>query len=100
MREQKQKERQGYLQQLKERYPLTPGREKILKLNLEALCTKLHSRELKARQVLEAFFAKAVAVTWEYNCVTEFISQSFVRKIAIKIRILHGVLQLEFYNVI
>ena len=78
LRKQKQKERAEQLQDLKIRFPLGPNQLSIVNLPFEKLVQKLQNRELKAREVLEAFIAKAVQVTTEFNCVTEFIPQSLV----------------------
>ena len=78
LRKQKQKERAEHLQDLKIRFPLGPNQLSIVNLPFEKLVQKLQNRELKAREVLEAFIAKAVQVTTEFNCVTEFIPQSLV----------------------
>ena len=81
LRKQKQKERQEQLQDFKKRYPFGPKEAAIVELRLDSLTKKLQNRDLRARQVLEAFMGKAVAVTAEFNCVTEFIPQSFVSSI-------------------
>ena len=78
LRQQKQKERAEQLQDLKIRFPLGPSQLSIVNLPFGKLVEKLQNRELKAREVLEAFIAKAVQVTTEFNCVTEFIPQSLV----------------------
>ncbi|CAG7819493.1 unnamed protein product [Allacma fusca] len=77
LRIKKQKERKEKLESLQCDYSFGPDRAAIVSLTFDQLVQKLQSRELKARQVLEAYVAKAVVATREFNCVTEFIEQAF-----------------------
>ena len=78
MRKRKQQECAETLQELKDRFTSDHNRVAIVNLPFDVLVTKLQRRELKAREVLEAFIAKSVAVTSEFNCITEFVPQCLV----------------------
>lgn len=59
---------------LEERFPaVTKEQEEIVALSLEDLSGRLRLGQLSARTVMEAFFAKAVAVNKRTNAVTEFL---------------------------
>ncbi|CAL8110668.1 unnamed protein product [Orchesella dallaii] len=69
----KQKERQSQFDRLLKSHPLSSESVAITELSLNVLLEKLQSRELRASQVLYAYIAKAIRVTEEFNCITEFI---------------------------
>lgn len=70
----KQGERKEQFDKLRESIPLEPEYLTITSLTLEELVDKLQKRHLTAAQVLKAYLSKAVRVTDEFNCITEFIS--------------------------
>ncbi|CAG7836319.1 unnamed protein product [Allacma fusca] len=77
LRAKKQKEREEKLFALEKKYPSGPESATIVSLPFEVLVSKLQKRELSAQQVLEAYVAKAIAVTRDFNCVTEFVRACF-----------------------
>ncbi|CAL8109904.1 unnamed protein product [Orchesella dallaii] len=72
----KQREREYAFQKLHQRYEMTAKAEKIISLTEDQLLSELQQRKLSAIEVLEAFIAKALKETKEYNSVTEFIPQA------------------------
>ncbi len=69
----KQGERKEQFDNLRETLTLNPEFISITGLSLDILVEKLQKRELTASQVLKAYMSKAVRVTDEFNCITEFI---------------------------
>lgn len=61
------------LDSLRDSHPFLPELMAITELSLEALLEKLQIREVSATQVLRAYVSKALRVTDDYNCITEFI---------------------------
>ena len=57
---------------------MDPSRVAIINLPFDVLVEKLQTRELKACEVLEAFIAKSLAITGEFNCITEYVPQCLV----------------------
>ena len=78
VRQRRQRDRVEQFQNLKARCPFGPEEISITALNLTTLLEKLQSRELKAKQVLAAYVAKALDVNEDFNCITEFVPQCFV----------------------
>jgi len=79
--------RDDELQRLQVEYPLNERRTWIINLPFDELIYKLQSKELLALEVLEAFTAKTVTVTKNFNCVTEFIPNAFDKARALDISI-------------
>ncbi|OXA40478.1 fatty acid amide hydrolase 1 [Folsomia candida] len=74
----KQEDREAQFKKLESqsRYQLNEKHEKILSLSDDELIDQLQSRKLTAVEVQEAFIAKSIKVTREFNMVTEFIPQA------------------------
>lgn len=53
----------------------------ILSMPFDVLQSKLQSRNISARAAVEAFIAKSLELTEEFNCVQEFLPQALVRYI-------------------
>ena len=78
-RTKRQQERKESFEKIARAFPLTEQSLAITNLPFEELQEKLQKRELSAKKVLEAFVAKSIVVTNEFNCITEFIPQMQVR---------------------
>jgi hypothetical protein len=74
-RARKQQERNEQFDKIQRAFPLTPEYVAIVNLSFEELQQKLQTREITAKKALEAFVAKSIVVTNEFNCITEFIPQ-------------------------
>ena len=78
LRRRKKIERGEQFENLRRRNKFGPQEEEIISISFERLVEKLQKRELKATQVLEAYLAKALEITDEFSCVTEFVPHCFV----------------------
>ncbi|CAG7727883.1 unnamed protein product, partial [Allacma fusca] len=79
MRAKKQKERKEQFQKLEKRFPFNSNSAAIVNLSFDDLVERLQRRDLTATEVLEAFISKALSVTNEFNCITEFIPTAIKR---------------------
>ena len=74
----KQKKRDENRAAFEKRYPFVGEvHEEIVALSLVELSEKLKNGDLTAKEVLEAFFAKAVQVNKTTNAVTEFLEDAY-----------------------
>ncbi|CAG7721717.1 unnamed protein product, partial [Allacma fusca] len=76
LRKLREKERQEQFREFALQLPFDKGSAAIVALPFDVLVDKLQKRELKAKQVLEAYIAKTLLVTQEFNCVAQFIDKS------------------------
>ncbi|XP_046652403.1 fatty acid amide hydrolase 1-like [Daphnia pulicaria] len=72
------KENQNKLEQHLKNHddPVIEKRKEIIQLDIEELLKKLQNGDLSCMEVLRAYQAKALDVTKELNCVTEFIKEA------------------------
>ncbi|CAG7817001.1 unnamed protein product [Allacma fusca] len=73
LRAKKHRERKEQFQKLETRFPFNSNRAAIVNLSFDDLVERLQRRNLTSTEVLEAFISKALSVTNEFNCITEFI---------------------------
>ncbi len=73
---QRQTVREASFEELKKLHKLDENAQKIVKLPVHELLSKLQSGQLTATTVLSAYTAKALEVTERCNCVTEFSTKA------------------------